>query len=240
VFALVVQLVVVSSWVHDTTVVTRYSVYGTISVLVACKVTRGGEYETAPAVGVVLTASWLVVSGRTPSKEIEMDGVDRSEVVDGLTDASRADVVNREVDVDRPLAGQFDTPGAQLITVSTLVMNAVEIAGGTDVGGTMGWYTEAKTNEFVKMPSTTLLGSSSGVAKVCPVGPYISSAASSMLPSSLAWLGTGLTSSNSVQSPVLVSVAALKLMPTQKDCDVELSWLYIAHCEMQAVKSAAD
>lgn len=69
VVTLVPQLDVVGSWVQDTTVVTWYSVNGTMEVCVACKTTR-----LAPELGAV----WLdverdVVRGRIPPSEIEID-----------------------------------------------------------------------------------------------------------------------------------------------------------------------
>ena len=114
---------------------------------------------------------------------------------------SGTEVVSREIVVSSPLAGQLKIPGAQLITVVTLVTKAVDIWVGSkelddpddneddddddnDVGAATGC--EVNTSEFVKMPPTTLLGCISGVANTCPVGPYIKSAASSILPSSLA------------------------------------------------------
>jgi hypothetical protein len=45
---------------------------------------------------------------------------------------SDTEVVNREVVVSSPLAGQFEIPGAQLITVVTLVTKAVDIWIGTE------------------------------------------------------------------------------------------------------------
>lgn len=153
---------------------------------------------------------------------------------------SEVEVVNTvaKVEVDSPFAEQFVIPSAQLMTVTTLVTKVVESGNSAGEGETTGCA--KKISELVKMPPTTLLGCISGVANTCPVGPYIKSAASSMLPSSLAWLGTGLTSSKSVQSPSPLLLSALKLTPTQKEFEVELSWLYEAHCVMHVVKSSAD
>jgi hypothetical protein len=54
------------------------------------------------------------------------------------------------------LAGQFEIPGAQLITVTTLVTKAVEMGIGAEEGGTTGC--EVKTSELVRRPTITLLG----------------------------------------------------------------------------------
>jgi hypothetical protein len=204
-------------------------VNGTIEVCVACKVMIAPEPEVI---------EMDAVSGRMPPSEIESDCVTGT-ADDGVVMAcvSNADVVKREVEVDNPLAGQFERPRAQLITVTTLVTEAIEMGIGAAEGGTAGC--EVKASELVRRPPTTLLGCISGVANTCPVGPYIKSAASSILPSSLAWFGVGLTSSNSVQSPLLLSVSALKLIPTQKEVELELLWLYEAHCKIQAVNPSA-
>lgn len=90
-----------------------------MEVCVACKT------KTLPP---ELGAVWLdvvrdVVRGRMPPSEIEIDGVA------GVSDT---EVVNREVVVSSPLAGQFEMPGAQLITVVTLVTKAVDIGIGTE------------------------------------------------------------------------------------------------------------
>ena len=69
---------------------------------------------------------------------------------------SSADDVKREVDVDSPLAGQFEIPGAQLITVTTLVTKAVEMGTSAEEGVTTGC--EVKTSELVRRPPTTSLG----------------------------------------------------------------------------------
>lgn len=69
---------------------------------------------------------------------------------------SNADVVKIEVDVNNPLAGQFETPGAQLITLTTLVTRAVDMGTGTEESGTTGCG--VKTGELVRRPPTTLLG----------------------------------------------------------------------------------
>ena len=104
------------------------------------------------------------VRGCIPPKEIDIDG--------DANVAATAEEVTITVDVESPLVGQLEMPGAQLITVLMLVMEAVEMTG-----------CEVKTSELVKRPPTTLLGCCSGVARTCPVGPYINSAASATLPS---------------------------------------------------------
>jgi hypothetical protein len=74
------------------------------------------------------------VSGRIPPLEIDIDGdTDLDAAVDG-----GAGRIENTVEVDRPFAGQLEMAGAQLIAVTTLVTNAVEIATGAEDGGTTG------------------------------------------------------------------------------------------------------
>ena len=74
------------------------------------------------------------VSGRIPPLEID---IDRDTDVDAVVDGG-AGSIEDTVEVDRPFAGQSEMPGAQLITVTTLVTNAVEIATCAEDGGTTG------------------------------------------------------------------------------------------------------